>query len=277
MRVEVVAQQINVRVAPDGAIIGTLTRGALVDVTAISADRAWLYFRYWDKPAWITASPLYVRATSNLSQLGQLETQIALQQYSVVPDVPEPGEPFVIQLTLKAEQDLGAFKIAATCADFALLTVQRLAAGAAQTVDLHCPGDPATGPHNTQLVIDVDQQASQGSQQSLTYFIDRLYQQVTMNWPAFSDLNLDGLAYDLAYDGQQMRALHGAKFFSLDVDSLALIHYDKLTPIKTLDTAPAVGVIGVITAEGKRGALQVMVQQNGMVQIEFRVYEATHD
>ncbi len=271
VRVEVVAQQVNVRAAPAGAVIGTLARGAQVDVTGLSEDRAWLYFLYWGQPAWMTSLPAFIRAYGDLSVLSS-SGKIELVQYSIAPDLPEPDQPFTILLTLKAQKETGAFKIAATCAEFALLSVPRLASGVAQTVELHCPGDPATGPHSTELIIDVDQQVGGGHKQTLTYFVDRLYAQVKMDWPAYSDLNLDGLGYDLAFDGQNVRALHGAQLFALEVDSLALIHFDRLEPQDMSDVLPAVGVIGVITAEGRRGALQVMAIQGETAQVEFRVY-----
>lgn len=273
IRVEIVAAQVNVRAAPGGEIIGTLTRGALVDVTTLSADGAWLGFRYWERPAWLTANPAYVRSYGDINQL-RASFAIRLLQYSISPEIPEPGAPFKIALTLQADQAVGAFRLAATCAEFAYATVPRLAAGAAQTITLDCPGDPATGPHTTALVLDVDQAVSPGATQDITYFVDRPYIQVAMNWPAHSDLNVDGGAYDFSTDGQVIKTRPGAHLYKIPEELLTLadIHYDSLTAPETFEELPAAGLIGIVSVSGKPGVLQVIRQEADGLLIEFRIY-----
>lgn len=273
MRVEVIGQLVYVRSAPGGDVLGTLARGAKINVSATSPDRAWLHFLYWGRPAWITASTNFIRAYGDLSRLPTAGGAVTVQGYSVLPNVPEPGQPFIIRISVQADQEVGAFQIASTCAGFAMLSVPRLTPGAAQAVDLQCPGDSATGAHTVDLIVDSDQQVSQGSKQAITYFIDRLYAQSAMLWPAYADLNLDGGVYDLAWDGNQILARNGTRLFVLPDSSLATIHYDRLLASEMVVEAAPLGVLGVVSGAGNRGAIQVIAREPGGLRIAFRIYQ----
>lgn len=269
VRVKVVARQVNVRAAPNAGaqVLGILYRGALVDTSGVSPDKSWFSFLYWGRPAWISAG--YVQTVESSLQ----GDAARLVQYSIEPSVPVPDQTFIIHLTLQSSHDLAAFKVAASCQDFALLNVPRLAATVAQIFDLPCPGDPATGAHQTTLILDTDRAVSPGASVTLTYWVDRPYNQITMSWPAYSDLNMDGAAFDLAFDGVTIRGLNGAQIWPLSDPDLATIHYDLLAPPdRPRDMLPPSGVIGVRTASGARGTVHILQGDLNGLRIEFRVY-----
>jgi hypothetical protein len=271
IRVRVIAAQLNVRAAPSAVapVLGILRRGALIDASGVSEDKAWLYFLYWGKPAWLSAA--YVEPVNNEPVK---DSAVKLLQYNIEPSVPAPGQDFVVNLTIQSERDLAAFKVAASCADFALLYVPRLAANVAQVQALHCPGETATGPHKAEVILDTERSVSSGTNATVSYWIDRPYTQVKLSWPAFSDLNLDGDAYDIAYDGANIQGLNGTRLWPLPDIDLSTIHYDMLVPaLQTYTEAPPNGVLGLSTASGSRGALQIYESQLDSLRIEFRVYQ----
>lgn len=272
VRVVVVAQQANVRAdpSPDAAILGILRQGALIDTLILS--NGWYKFLYWDTPAWINANVVEPVGRQQREQTGA----IRLNQYTIDPIVPGTDQPFLIYATLSTDRDLGAFKIATNCSQFTLLNIPRLAAGVAQAFAIQCSGNTATGPHESALIIDTDRSVSNGISLPIAYWVDRPYTQMAVTWPAYSDLNVDGQDFDLAFDGVVIRGINGTRLWPLADTDLAALHYDALSaPEKIYEMVPpnAGSVYGMQSASGSRGALYIMQASFADMSIEFRVYQ----
>jgi hypothetical protein len=281
--VQVTAWRLNVRSGPgvEHSIIGELKRGNRVILSGISQDRAWLYFMYWDQPAYIAASQVQLVA-GDLADLTPpapapgFAGEVQISGYQVDPPVPAPGTSFYLHLTLTGDgHRLGAFSVAAECASFVLTQVSRLATDGEQRVSVPCPGDTATGPHTANVVVDVERTVSQGTTAALAYFIDRpLETQGRLDLAAYTNLNLSGEIEDLANDGLALVARNGAQVARIPEGVQP--HYDMLADVQGESVALAELVpgdqIGVILAEGQRAVLRVVSLSSNAVELEYGVY-----
>lgn len=85
----------------------------------------------------------------------------------------------------------------------------------------------------------------------------------------------------MSYDGTKLAPINGAKLGALVGTQISQVHYDFLSPdkinntvgIARADLVPGL-VIGIYTAEGKRGALRVAGYSGDTIILEFFVYDA---
>jgi hypothetical protein len=292
------ALAVNVRSGPGAQYpaIGQLKQGARFWVTAVTPDFGWLFFSYWGKDAYVTAQPGLVTVDVDLAQLpgatvadsvppASTGAAIALSDYVVSPVVPAPGEPFEISLTLKntGSTDAGLFSVAASFSPsntFAWATVGKLGAGESGTVVLRDTGEQATGRFTIQVALDVENRLGDVVKDSLpevTYRIDRPYiAQSSIKLEPFTNVDLHGGTPDLALDLAGLSALNGAQLVLLTDLALPDVHYDLLAQVKgaavAADKLLPGALIGLKTAEGRRGLLRVAAYDGRVLEVQYFIY-----
>jgi hypothetical protein len=283
------AAMLNVREGPGSAyrVLGTLRRGGRVAFTGRNADATWLYFLYWDQPAWAYAG--YITPDADVSalsvvgdtpQVAATGGAITLADYSLYPSVPMPGQVFTATLQLSGPgRALGPFGLSGMCAgQFINTVVSHLDASAPQPVALECTAPSATGPHVIDLVFDVDKAQSDGGMASLSFFVNRGYvTQGTIRFPPYANLDLYGGAPDLAFDGQALTAIEGAAIQALPGVGLADVHFDGLQRIEGARVASEAlvdgGLYAVRLSEGYRAIVRFERWSDGAPILSFWVYE----
>jgi len=294
----VLALAVNVRSGPgvQYPTLGQLRRGARFWVTAITSDLGWLAFSYWGKDAYVTAQPDLVTVDVDLAQLPATTladsaspvstgATIALTDYVISPVVPAPGEPFQVSLTLKntGGTDAGLFSVATTFLPsntFAWATVAKLGAGESGVIVLRDPGEQATGRFIIRIALDVENRLGEVGKNALpevTYRIDRPYlAQSSIKLEPFTNIDLHGGIPDLALDLAGLTALNKAELAVLDGLTLPDVHYDLLAPVKgasvAADKLQAGTLIGLKTAEGRRGLLRVAAYDGRVLEVQYFIY-----
>jgi hypothetical protein len=292
------ALAVNVRSGPgaQSPVIGQLKQGAQFWVTAVTPDLGWLFFSYWGKDAYVTAQPDLVAVDVDLAQLPgatlvasaspvSTGAKITLIDYVISPVVPAPGEPFEVALTLKntGRVDAGLFSVATTFSPsntFAWATVGKLGAGESGTVTLRDPGEQATGRFVIRIALDVENRLGDVVKDSLpevTYRIDRPYlAQSSIKLESFMNVDLHGGIPDLALDLAGLSALNGAQLTLLNDLALPDVHYDLLAQVKgaavAADKLLPGALIGLRTAEGRRGLLRVAAYDGRVLEVQYFIY-----
>lgn len=299
----VTAPALNVRAGPgaDYPILGQLSRGARLRLSGRTVDSNWLFFSYWDQPGWVAARYLAVAGdVATLPVVGdqplpspEIEIpplpdlpaiRLRVASAAVNPPTPRPGQSFEVQITLinDGTATAGLFSLAVVFAPldhFSYATVPYLGAGEAIVVTLPVPGIDATGRYSSPLLLDIDRQldmSEQARQQAIAYSIDKpIIAQGSLIMAPYTNIDLHGDLPDLAFDASRLTALNGARLDLLDYP-LSDLHFDRLSAVdgEALETwrlAPG-AIIGVITAEGRRGWLRIGRQTDAGLEVHYAVY-----
>lgn len=295
---EVMAIQLNVRAGPsaEADVLGQLARGGRLYLSGVSADGGWYFFRFWDADAWVAAPFVrIVEGEASTLPVVRLEPSAPIMPLALGPVVrvaatvldpaiPRPGQPFRVALTLKNEgdTDAGVFSVASVLNSgfFAFATVQRLGAGASGTVTLAIPGEESTGHFDSTLIVDVERQLVMPEQDriaTLAYSIDQPYiaQSETRIEP-FVNVDLHGGQADLAFNESQLVALGGAHVQLLADVAISDLHFDMLKDVSG-DAIPSGAlqpgaIIGLHTAEGRRGWLRIVERTGDALRLQYAVY-----
>jgi ABC-type branched-subunit amino acid transport system substrate-binding protein len=149
-----------------------------------------------------------------------------------------------------------------------------------------------TGVYTTSLIIDSNNQVNEGQTGelnnifNLTYRIDRPLRnqgQVTLNLGDTLDLEGDFVQGDVNWNsegegGLGLDAIFGARLAVLGTGDFNAAHYDQINPsVITRDRIPSGELIpgtliGIITANGNRGIMQVNSVSDTQLILTFRVY-----
>ena len=270
----------------DFKILGVLKLNGKLYLSGRDSTSEWGYFLYYGKPGWATLADLIVEGqVTGLPVYGKDGTaqrpDVILKGYSIEPATPAPGERFKILVALqnRGNLDAGLFAVGTTfpSGDFALVNVPFIAAGETVQAVIECPGERATGMHTITLAIDVNRQLDQpvpAKLPTLKYWIDAARSiQSTLRIVPYSNVDLWGETMDLAFDGQVIIPINGAKIFPLTA-SFTEIHRDMLLKgVAVPQITPRPGLLfGIITAEKQPGVVRVNRWSEGDVVIDFFVY-----
>jgi ABC-type branched-subunit amino acid transport system substrate-binding protein len=206
------------------------------------------------------------------------------------PAVPGPGQAFTVTVVIKnaGGADAGQFAVATTFEPgnvFAAFTVDHLAAGQQTTVVLS-GSIPATTISTVAIVIDLNNQVDEGpdgknnNKPTFTYRIDKPYvAQSNTTLTSGSTVDLYGGTADINWDGTKLVPKNGAKLGVLTGVQMTGVYWDLLSPDKINNTAGIASselvqglVIGIYTAEGNRGAIQINGNSGGNLTVTYNVY-----
>lgn len=282
------AAQANVRTGPgvDFDVFTQVKRGARIAFTGRDESSAWLYFLYYDKPAWLSASVVVLDTSGKaLPVMSGGQTEVVLKSFSTDPPQPAPGQPFVINLSLenKGADAAPLFQVATTFegGQFVMVTVPHIGAGEVTIVRLECPGMARTGVNKLILALDINRQLNEepgAGLPEITVWIDAAKTlQTTLRIPSETNVALQNGLPDIAYDGLNLTPLGSARLVPLPDDTkLADLHSDMLANATTQpasDLNVRTGrLFAMITGSGAPGWLRVTKVDEGAIEIEFTVY-----
>lgn len=288
----VTAQQLNVRSGPgvQFEIIGALKRGGRFVVSGVSADRAWVFFKFWDRDGWVSAQHVSGVDLNAIPIAGETPPKPAQNSailkagtYTISPATPEPNKPFSVALQILnvGDLDAGVFSVAVVWpgGHFEMVTVPSLARDSAAMVTLNSPGQTATGRHTVTVIIDVEDQVAEPAEAekshmvNVNYGVDRaLVAQGEIEIKPQVNVDLHGGEVDLAWDGATLSTLGDAGIERLGM-KMSDVHYDALGSLTGQAVIPAVGdVLGVYLAEARRAVVRVVSIEAGKITLQYLIY-----
>ncbi len=308
-----VKNTVNVRAGPGTVypVIGQLRRGEQLQLIGASADFAWYVIEFRQQQGWVSASFMDVFGNvrtlpviappptpipsptppATLTPSPQPFADIVLVSASMNPPVPQPGVPFTLMAVIKNQgnADAGQFAVATSFKPGEVYTaaiVPGLPAGQQTTVNLSNTVN-GTGFFTIAIVLDLNNQVNEGpageanNKPEFSYKVDRpAIAQGTVNIPVKSSVDFQGGTPDVSYDGTKLAPLGAAKLGLLPGVQFTQVYWDLLSPDKINNTvgipqaqlAPG-AVIGIYTAEGKRGALQISGYSGTTLVVQYFIYD----
>ncbi len=238
-------------------------------------------------------SPTPLPPTATVPPTAAPLADIVMVSATMNPSVPQPGVPFTLAVRIKNQgnANAGQFAVATSFKPGEVYTAQvvdHLDAGQETTVNLSNTVSGTTASATIAIVLDLNNQVNEGpngeanNKPEFTYRVDRnRIAQGTVNLPPGSSADFQGGTADVSYDGTKLAPINGAKLGALVGTQISQVHYDFLSPdkinntvgIARADLVPGL-VIGIYTAEGKRGALRVAGYSGDTIILEFFVYDA---
>ncbi len=301
---------VNVRTGPGTVypVIGQIKKNDQVPLIGASSDFQWYVISFRQQQGWIAASlvsvfgdvrtlpvvappPTPTPPPATFTPSPQPFADIVLVSASLNPPTPEPNQNLTLSVIIKNQGalDAGQFAVATSFMPgnvYAAAVVPGLAAGQQTTVTLTAQ-IPGTGVETIAIVLDLNSNVDEGpageanNKPTISYRVDwpRVVQ-ASVNLPPGNSADLSGGTPDVSYDGTKLIPINGAKVGSLPGVTLDQVHYDLLSPDKINNTTGIARadlvqglVIGIYTAEGKRGAIRVAGYNGDIITLEFFVYD----
>ncbi|NWF70676.1 MAG: ABC transporter substrate-binding protein [Chloroflexi bacterium] len=302
----------NVRSGPglNYDILGQLRQGDQVPIIGASVDFAWVVINFRGQQGWLatylldvfgdlntvpvvqpppTPTPLPATATPTLSPNADIVVIAATPNNITV------GVGFNIQITVRNQGNVnaGPFAVAASFPPDNLYSAVNLSGlGAQQQTFVSLTGtlSGGTGRYTAIIIADLNNQVAEGTAGeannnafAFSYLLDRpllATGQITLNPGGTLDLENNSVAQDIRWNGGAIEVV-GANFVVvIPATDYNNIHYDALSPAIINQTSIpvtslAVGsVVGVITVDGRRGALRVDgVTPGAAITLTYRVYQ----
>jgi ABC-type branched-subunit amino acid transport system substrate-binding protein len=305
---------VNIRIGPGSVypVIGQLKRNEQIPLIGASADLQWYVVNYRQQQGWISASlvsvfgdlrtlPVIAPPPTPIPTPTPLPTPTPtpvpyadLIMLSAVfsPAVPQPGMPFTLSVVVKNQgnADAGQFAVATSFQPGNVYTaaiVPGLPAGQQTTVNLTATVGGTTV-STIAVVLDLNNQVDEGpngkanNKPEITYRIDRpRIANGSIQVPPSSSVDLQGGTTDISYDGTKLVPIHSAVLGALPGIQMTQVHYDYLGPSRINNTTGIAKadlvqglVIGIYTAEGKRGAMRVAGYSGSTLLLEFFIYDS---
>ena len=309
--VEIQSRVQNVRTGPstDYDVIGQVSEGERYEIIGATIDFSWVVINYRGRQGWLaefltetsgnlgqvpiispppTPTPLPATATPTAQPLADIVIT------SASPAVLSVGEPFSVAVNVRNQglASAGSFAIASTFNPgnaYSAVNIPSLGAGQQTTITLSGTLTGSTGPQQVVLVADLNDEVFEGpvgeannTNFVFAYVVDRRIQnlgQLSLN--VGGTLTLEGAGMtDLLWNGSALQTQNGAMMYRLNVSGLNQVHYDLINPANATNNNFPVeqlpnAIIGVITAEGNRGAIQVnSVASGGILTLTYRVYQS---
>jgi hypothetical protein len=217
---------------------------------------------------------------------------IVIDSAFVTPSPIIPGTPFTVSVTVRnaGGGNAGQFAIAATFPPnnvYASAIVPGLAAG--QSIIINLAGTLAnTGYYSVAIVGDLNNEVQELNENNnsfnFSYTVNHLtIRQASQTLNPGDTLDLEGNAVqgDANWDASvtALNAIFGAKVAVLSNVNISTIHWDLLDPnIINQTSIPAASlvpgtVIGIITADGNRGAIRVDSLSNNQLALSYIVFQ----
>ncbi len=224
----------------------------------------------------------------------QAEPDLIIQSATVQPQPIQPNAPFQVSVTLRntGSTDAGPFLVGGTFPPNnvpAVAAVSGLPAGQAITVTLQSALSN-TGYYSTPLTVDANNQVAEGpvgeanNLYNLPYVVDVPILNTgsqTLNLGDTIDLEGNATQGDANWNsdgGSGLKAIFGSKLGLLAGSDLNLVHWDLINSTAiNRDSIPRGELnpgtlIGIVTADGHRGALRVDSVSDSQLAVSFKVY-----
>jgi ABC-type branched-subunit amino acid transport system substrate-binding protein len=293
--------------------IGSLRRNEQVRLIGANNNFTWFVIMFRQQQAWVAASTLRVVGNARelplvaapptpipsptlpptLTPTAAPIADIVLISAAMNPAIPQPGVPFTLNVTIRNQggANAGEFAVAAAFKPgevFASSVVPGLPAGQQTSLNLSATVNGTIAEARVAIVMDLNNQVDEGpggeanNKPEFVYRVDRnKIAQGTATIPSGSNADFQGGNPDVNYDGTKIAPINGATLGLLTGVQMTQIHYDFLSPdkinngvgIAIADLVPG-AVIGIYTAEGKRGALRVVQPAGGTLVLEFFIYDS---
>ncbi|MGQ9887562.1 MAG: ABC transporter substrate-binding protein [Aggregatilineales bacterium] len=310
--ITIVSERQNVRSGPSTQfdIIGQAQRGDQFQVIGANRDNTWAVINFRGRQGWLSVSIADVFGDLNdvpivdspptptpgftPTPTPPQEADIVIDGASVSPSPIQPGQPFFVNVIVRnaGSTPAGQFAVAATFPPnnvFASALVPGLAPGQSAVATL--TGTLTnTGFYSVVIVADLNNEVPEGPAGEanntfvFSYVINKpiLNQgQITLNPGNTLDLEGNSLLADVIWNTNalQLDALGSAKLGILTGVTFDSVHWDMINPAVVNQTTilrsqlNAGFVIGVLTADGNRGAIRVDDIPGSQFVITFRVYQ----
>jgi hypothetical protein len=293
-------------------VIGQLRAGQVVQFVGANTDFSWFVIDFRAQQGWVSAT-FFRNVFGNVRDLPivappptpiptntppatftpspQPFADLVMVSATMNPPVPQPGVPLTLSVIIKNQgsADAGQFAVATSFKPGEVYTAQvvpGLPAGQQAQVNLSNTVN-GTGIFTIAIVLDLNSQVDEGpngeanNKPEFSYRVDRnRIAQGNVNIPPGNSVDFQGGTPDVSYDGTKLVPLNGAKLGLLPGVQMAQIYWDFLSPdkiannvgIAQADLVPG-AVIGIYTAEGKRGAVRVSGYAGSTLQLEYFVYD----
>lgn len=298
----------NVRTGPGLSydVIGQLNQGEQVPIIGANTDFSWLVIQFRGQQGWISRAILDTFGDLNslpIIQPPPTPTPLPSPTVAPMPDIvvdsafvtPSPiipGTPFTVSVTVRnaGGGNAGQFAVAATFPPnnvYASAIVPGLAAG--QSLIVNLAGTLAnTGFYSVAIVGDLNNEVQELNENNnafnFSYTVNHLtIRQASQTLNPGDTLDLEGNAVqgDANWDAgaTALNAIFGTQLGILSNVNISTIHWDILDPNVINQTSIPVAslvpgaVIGIITADGNRGAMRVDSLNNNQLTLSFIVFQ----
>lgn len=298
----------NVRSGPglQFEVIGQLQRGTQARVLGATPDYSWLVIDFRGQWGWLASYLVATFGNRNLLPVIQppatptpvpTSTPVPPQEPDLVvlhagPPLLILDQPMSVNITLRNQglTAAGPFAVAASLEPggrYAAVNVPWLNAGEQTTVQLSATLAGATGPQSVIIVVDLNQQVSEGpageannSVYAYNYIADRALLATGAATIGIGSVDLDGYGIpDLDWTGADLVAQgDGGMYLMSHFSSIDSVHYDaidtSLANLKTLHIDRLTNAtIGLRTADGHHGVLKpTNAARDGAFTFDYRVY-----
>lgn len=298
----------NVRSGPglQFETIGQLQRGTQARVLGATPDYSWLVIDFRGQWGWLASYLVATFGNRNLLPVIQPPATPTPVPTSTPAPPQDPdlvvlhagpprlilSQPMSVNITLRNQglTAAGPFAAAATFEPggrYVGVNVPWLDASEQTTVQLSATLTGATGPQSVIIVVDLNQQVSEGpageannSVYAYNYIADRAFLATGALTIGIGSIDLDGYGIpDLDWTGADLVAQgDGGMYLMSYFSSIDSVHYDAIDPsLANLKTLPvdrlANATIGLRTADGHHGVLKpTNATRDGAFTFDYRVY-----
>ncbi len=298
----------NVRSGPglQFETIGQLQRGTQARVLGATPDYSWLVIDFRGQWGWLASYLVATFGNRNLLPVIQPPATPTPVPTSTPAPPQDPdlvvlhagpprlilSQPMSVNITLRNQglTAAGPFAVAATFEPggrYVGVNIPWLDASEQTTVQLSATLTGATGPQSVIIVVDLNQQVSEGpageannSVYAYNYIADRAFLATGALTIGIGSIDLDGYGIpDLDWTGADLVVQgDGGMYLMNYFSSIDSVHYDAIDPsLANLKTLPvdrlANATIGLRTADGHHGVLKpTNATRDGALTFDYRVY-----
>lgn len=300
----------NVRSGPsiNYDVLGQLSKGDQARVIGASADNTWVVIDFRGLQGWLATYLLDVFGNLNTvpiinppptptpgftpTPIPPQEADIVIDSAVVVPSPIIPNQPFNVSVVVRnaGNSNAGQFAIAATFPPnsvYSAILIPGLGAGQTTVANLTATLSN-TGFYTVAIVADLNNEVAEGIGEgnnffNFSYTVDKpALNQGSRTLNAGENFDLEGnnqADVNWNVNGQQLDALGNARLGIISNVTLETIHWDLINPgivnqTTILRTQVGAGtIIGVLTADGNRGAIRVDDLPGNQMRLTFKVYQ----
>ncbi len=302
----------NVRSGPSTVfeILGQMNEGEQAQVIGASRDNTWVVIDFRGRQGWMSAplldifgnlntvpiidSPPTPTPAATATAAPPQEADIVVESAIASPSPIIVNQPFNVNVVVRNNGNTaaGQFAIAATFPPNGVFTSATIPGlGPGQAISATLSGTLSnTGFYSVVIVADLNDDVPEGpgegnnTSYTFSYAIDKpIIRQSTAALDPSGTLDLEGNAVqgdvNWSSDASRLDALFNAKLGIIPNVNMSTVHWDLINPgvvnqtsIPRSSMAPGT-IIGVITADGNRGVIQVDNIAGNQFQCTFRVYQ----
>lgn len=298
----------NVRSGPstDFDVLGQLPENTQVQVIGATSDFSWIVINYRGQQGWLATyltetfgdrngvpiiqpppSPTPAPPTATPSPSPTADIIIL----SASPNRLTIGTEFTVSITVLNQGllDAGAFAVASTFepgGKYAGVNLPGLAAGQQTTIQLKETLTGSTGRKDIKIIADLNNQVPEGTNgeannsfYTYSYIADKaIINSGTLTIASGGTLDLEGTGVtDVSWTGSDLTTA-GGMYIITGFGSIDDVHFDAIDESLATTTTLSVSllpnaIIGIKTADGNRGVMQVTsVTSGGSITLRYRVY-----